>query len=90
MAGTNVIELRPPTLTMSPAALGEILVRARARFREIDHADWDGTLGRYQLTDTEKWIRAAQETARMGGVCPRPGTRWDYYGGPDLLGEGRR
>jgi broad specificity phosphatase PhoE len=75
---------------MSAAQLKLLIVRTRARYREIDHADWDGQ--RYRTpSDTAKWEQAARETA------PAEWTEyvrilaqgWDYYGGSDLPGEGR-
>jgi hypothetical protein len=74
---------------MSAAQLKLLIVRTRARYREIDHADWDGR--HYRTPDQQKWEQAA------GEIAPREWCEivrilahgWDYYGGSDLPGEGR-
>jgi broad specificity phosphatase PhoE len=74
---------------ISPHTLKELIVRTRARFREIDHADWDGR--HYRTPDTQKWEQAAREIAPAEWVEPVRilAQGWDYYGGSDLPGEGR-
>jgi hypothetical protein len=42
----------------------DLIVRTQERYREIDHADWDGN--RYRTHDTAKWAQAARETAPRG------------------------
>ncbi len=76
--------------SMSHVALKELIVRTRQRYREIDHADWDGN--RYRTADTAKWQRAAKETTPFEWVefVRILAQGWDYYGGSDLPGEGRR
>jgi hypothetical protein len=39
----------------------DLIIRTQERYREIDHADWDGN--RYRTHDTAKWEQAAHETA---------------------------
>jgi hypothetical protein len=75
--------------TMSASTLRGIIVQTRARFRKIDHADWDGR--RYRRTSTDKWEQAAAENAPVGWVeyVRILAQGWDYYGGSDLPGEGR-
>jgi hypothetical protein len=74
---------------MSPVTLRELIVRTRARFRTIDHADWDGV--RYGRSTTEKWEQAAMEIAphEWWEFVRILAQGWDYYGGSDLPGEGR-
>ena len=74
---------------MSPVTLKEMIVRTRARFREIDHADWDKT--RYGRSSTVKWHQAAHEIAppEWREYVRILAQGWDYYGGSDLPGEGR-
>jgi hypothetical protein len=76
--------------TMTARQLREIIVRTRTRFREIDHADWDGN--RYRTDNTSKWEKAAHETApaEWREYVRILAQGWDYYGGSDLPGEGRR
>jgi hypothetical protein len=72
--------------------LRDLIVRARARYREIDHANWDTESGRYRTpSDTTKWVQAARETAPAEWVeaVRILAQGWDYYGGSDLPGEGR-
>jgi hypothetical protein len=75
--------------SMSAAQLKLLIVRTRQRYREIDHADWDGR--RYRTNDTAKWEQAAQETApaEWAEYVRILAQGWDYYGGSDLPGEGR-
>jgi hypothetical protein len=42
----------------------DLITRTQERYREIDHADWDGN--RYRTHDTAKWQQAARETAPRG------------------------
>lgn len=42
----------------------DLIIRTQERYREIDHADWDGN--RYRTHDTAKWVQAARETAPAG------------------------
>jgi hypothetical protein len=81
---------------MSAHTLQELIVRTRARYREIDHADWDGR--RCRTPDTQKWEQAAVDVLRtVPGVHPAEWAEfvrilaqgWDYYGGSDLPGDGR-
>jgi hypothetical protein len=74
---------------LSPHTLTELIVRTRERYREIDHADWDGN--RYWTNDTAKWEQAAKEIAPFEWCefVRILAQGWDYYGGPDLPGEGR-
>jgi hypothetical protein len=74
---------------MSHITLMEMIVRTRARFREIDHADWDGN--RYRTSNTAKWEQAAKEIAppEWREYVRILAQGWDYYGGSDLPGEGR-
>jgi hypothetical protein len=81
--------------TMSAAQLKLLIVRTRQRYREIDHADWDGR--RYRTPDTRKWEQAAVDVLRTAnGVHPAEWAEfvrilaqgWDYYGGSDLPGDG--
>ena len=76
--------------TMSAHTLREIIVRTRKRYRDIDHADWNGK--RYSRSDTDKWEQAARETApaEWREYVRILAQGWDYYGGSDLPGEGRR
>jgi hypothetical protein len=78
--------------SMSSAQLRLLIVRTRQRYAEIDRADWDGVHFCYRLTDTEKWTRAARETVPADWVeyVRILAQGWDYYGGSDLPGEGRR
>jgi broad specificity phosphatase PhoE len=76
--------------TMSAATLKDLIVRTRERFREIDHADWDGD--RYRTpSDTAKWEQAARETApaEWAEYVRILAQGWDYYGGSHLPGERR-
>jgi hypothetical protein len=76
---------------LSVATLKELMVRTRARYREIDHADWDGL--RYRTGDQTKWEQAASEIAPADWVevVRILAHGWDYYGGSNLPGEeGRR
>jgi hypothetical protein len=75
--------------TMSPHTLREFIVRTRARFREIDNADWNGLY--YRTRPTEKWEQAAREIAPIewAEYVRILAQGWDYYGGSDLPGEGR-
>jgi hypothetical protein len=82
---------------MSAEALRLLIVRTRARYREIDHADWDGR--HYRTPDQTKWEQAATDVLRTTpGMHPAEWMEivrilahgWDYYGGSDLPGEGRR
>jgi hypothetical protein len=78
------------TVTMMSAEhLKKLIVRTRVRFREIDHADWDGF--RYGSSTTAKWEQAAKETAppEWCEYVRILAQGWDYYGGSDLPGEGR-
>jgi hypothetical protein len=78
--------------TMSARTLQELIVRTRARYREIEHADWDAQRRCYRTpSDTAKWEQAARETAPAEWVEPIRilAQGWDYYGGSDLPGEGR-
>jgi hypothetical protein len=74
---------------MSHVTLREMIVRTRERFREIDHADWDGN--RYRTSNTVKWEQAAKEIAphEWCEFVRILAQGWDYYGGSDLPGEGR-
>jgi len=79
--------------TMSPRTLTETIVRTRARYMEIDHADWDAARSRYRTpSDTAKWEQATRECAPAEWVefVRILAQGWDYYGGSDLPGEGRR
>jgi hypothetical protein len=75
---------------MSPHTLKELIVRTRARYREIDHADWTGHS--YRTPDQKKWEQAAREIAPAEWVeiVRILAQGWDYYGGSPLPGEGRR
>jgi hypothetical protein len=44
----------------------DLIIRTQERYREIDHADWDGN--RYRTHDTAKWQQAARESAPHGWV----------------------
>jgi hypothetical protein len=44
----------------------DLITRTQQRFREIDHADWDGN--RYRTHEQHKWAQAARETAPTGWV----------------------
>jgi hypothetical protein len=47
---------------LSAATLKDLIRRTQERWREIDHADWDGN--RYRTpSDTAKWQQAARENA---------------------------
>jgi hypothetical protein len=72
---------------MSPVTLKEMIVRTRARFREIDHADWDGNF--YRTSNTAKWEQAATEIAphEWREFVRILAQGWDYYGGSDLPGD---
>jgi hypothetical protein len=74
---------------ISHVTLKQLIVRTRARYREIDHADWDGN--RYHTGDTAKWEQAAKEIAphEWREVVRILAQGWDYYGGSDLPDEGR-
>ena len=83
---------------LSAQALKAVMVRVRARFREIDHADWDPDRRIYHTPDTQKWEQATADILRTTpGVHPAEWLElvrilahgWDYYGGSDLPGEGR-
>jgi broad specificity phosphatase PhoE len=76
---------------MSPQTLRELIVRTRERYAEIDHADWDGRHYRTP-SDTAKWEQAARETSphEWCEFVRILAQGWDYYGGSDLPGEGRR
>jgi hypothetical protein len=73
--------------TLSAVALRALIIRTRARYRAIDHADWDGH--RYRTPDTAKWEQAARETVRgeWTEYVRILAQGWDYYGGSDLPGE---
>jgi hypothetical protein len=75
--------------TMSSAQLKLLIVRTRQRYREIDHADWDGR--HYRTHEQHKWEQAARETVPADWVefVRILAQGWDYYGGSDLPGEGR-
>jgi hypothetical protein len=76
---------------MSDLTLRQIIVKTRKRFAEIDHADWDGN--RYRTPNsTAKWEQAARECAPADWAeyVRILAQGWDYYGGSDLPGEGRR
>jgi hypothetical protein len=78
--------------TMSAAQLRLLIVRTRARYREIDHADWDAKNSRYRTpSDTAKWEQAARKTvpADWVEIVRILAQGWDYYGGSDLPGERR-
>jgi hypothetical protein len=72
---------------LSAQQMKDVVVRTRARFREIDHIDWDGR--RYRTADTAKWEQAARETApaEWAEFVRILAQGWDYYGGSDLPGE---
>jgi hypothetical protein len=74
---------------MSPHTLREFIVQTRKRYRQIDHADWDGH--RYRTDDTTKWQRAAKECAphEWCEFVRILAQGWDYFGGSDLPGERR-
>ncbi len=65
---------------MTPAILRGLIVQTRLRYREIDHADWDGN--RYRTYDTAKWGQAARETAPAGWqeYVRILAQGWDYHG----------
>jgi hypothetical protein len=70
--------------------LKEIIVRTRERYRDIDHADWNGH--RYRTPNaTAKWEQAAKVVAPPDWqeLVRILAQGWDYYGGSDLPGEGR-
>jgi hypothetical protein len=69
---------------MTPEILKGLIVQTRLRYREIDHADWEGN--RYRTYDTAKWEQAAGETAPADRqVYVRILAQgWDYYGGSSI------
>jgi broad specificity phosphatase PhoE len=73
--------------TLTTEQVKDLIVRTRARFREIDHADWNGRS--YRTADTAKWEQAARECAPPEWVeyVRILAQGWDYYGGSDLPGD---
>jgi hypothetical protein len=78
---------------LSATQVRDLIVRTRARYRDIDHADWDAERSRYRTpSDTQKWEQAAADVApaEWREFIRILAQGWDYYGGSDLPGEGRR
>jgi hypothetical protein len=72
---------------MSASQLKELIVRTQARYREIDHADWDDAHARYRTpSDTAKWEQAAKETApaEWAEYVRILAQGWSYYGGSEI------
>jgi hypothetical protein len=72
---------------LSPSELRKLIVRTRARFDEIEHADWDASARRYRTPNTTaKWEKAAREIAPWGWAeyIRILAQGWEYYGGGRL------
>ncbi len=77
---------------LSATQVRDLIVRTRARYRDIDHADWDAARSRYRTpSDTRKWEQAAADVVPPEWVefVRILAQGWDYYGGSDLPGERR-
>jgi hypothetical protein len=74
---------------ISPHTLKELIVRTRASYRRIDHADWDPEHSVYRTLDQQKWEQAARENvpAEWTEIVRILAQGWDYLGGSDLPGE---
>jgi hypothetical protein len=66
---------------MTAEQVMELVRRTQARFRDIDHADWNGE--RYRTNESTKWKRAAAETApaEWHEIVRVLAQGWEYYGG---------